>query len=102
MLHVSASPHIRDRVTTRSIMLHVIIALIPVIIASFFIFGLKGPMLFVFSAAVSAGFEALSRVVMKREQTVGDLSAIVTGLLLAGNVWWLRRRIRFATAELSA
>ena len=86
MLHVSASPHLRDRVTTRSIMLHVIIALVPVIIASFFIFGLAGPMLFVFSAAISAGFEALSRMIMKREQTVGDLSAIVTGLLVAASL----------------
>ncbi|NLB27651.1 MAG: RnfABCDGE type electron transport complex subunit D [Clostridiaceae bacterium] len=86
MLHVSASPHIRDRVTTRSVMLHVIIALVPVIVASFFIFGLAGPMLFVISAAASVGFEALSRVIMKREQTAGDLSALVTGLLLAASL----------------
>ena len=86
MIHVSASPHIRDRVTTRSIMLHVIIALIPVIIASFFIFGLAGPMLFMVSAAASVGFEALARVIMKREQTAGDLSALVTGLLLAASL----------------
>ena len=86
MLHVSASPHIRDRVTTRSIMLHVIIALVPVMVASFFIFGLAGPMLFAVSAAASVGFEALSRLIMKREQTAGDLSALVTGLLLAASL----------------
>ena len=86
MLHVSASPHIRDRITTRSIMLQVIIALIPVIIASFFIFGLPALMLFAVSAASAAGFEALARIVMKREQTVGDLSAVVTGLLVAASL----------------
>ena len=86
MLHVSASPHIRDRVTTRSIMLRVIIALIPVIIASSFIFGLRAPMMFAVSAAAAAGFEAISRVVRKRQQTVGDLSAIVTGLLIAASL----------------
>ena len=86
MLHVSASPHIRDTVTTRSIMLQVIIALMPVVIASFFIFGLTGPMLFAVSAAAAVAFEALARIVMKREQTVGDLSAVVTGLLLAASL----------------
>ncbi len=86
MLHVSASPHVRDSITTRSVMLHVIIALIPVMIASLLIYGPAGLMHFLVSAAAAAGFEALSRVVMKREQTVGDLSAIVTGLLLAASL----------------
>ena len=86
MLHVSASPHIRDRITTRSIMLQVIIALVPVVIASFFIFGLAGPMLFLVSAGLAVAFEAISRLIMKREQTIGDLSAVVTGLLLAAGL----------------
>ena len=86
MLHVSASPHIRDNVTTRSIMLQVVIALMPVVIASFFIFGLAGPMLFAVSGASAVAFEALSRIIMKREQTAGDLSALVTGLLLAASL----------------
>ncbi len=86
MLHVSASPHIRDRITTRTIMLQVIIALMPVVIASFFIFGLAGPMLFLVSAGLAVAFEAISRLVMKREQTISDLSAVVTGLLLAAGL----------------
>lgn len=86
MLHVSASPHIRDNATTQRIMLHVIIALLPTVIASGFIFGYRAPLLFVISAAACAGFEALSRIAMKREQTVGDLSSIVTGLLLAASL----------------
>lgn len=86
MLHVSASPHIRDRATTQGVMLHVILALLPVIIASFFIFGLTGPLLFAVSAGSAVIFELLTRSVMKREQTVGDLSAVVTGLLLAASL----------------
>jgi electron transport complex protein RnfD len=86
MLRVSASPHIRDKTTTRSVMLHVVIALVPVIIASTFIFGWRAPMLFGISAASAALFEALARIVMKRKQTVGDFSAVVTGLLLAASL----------------
>lgn len=86
MLRVSASPHIRDKATTSSVMLHVIIALIPVIIASTFIFSWRALMLFGISAASAALFEAIARVVMKRKQTVGDLSAVVTGLLLAASL----------------
>lgn len=86
MLHVSASPHIRDGASTRSIMLQVIIALIPVVLASFFFFGLYGPMLFLFSAGAAVAFEGLARILMKREQTIGDLSAVVTGLLLAASL----------------
>ncbi len=86
MLRVSASPHIRDKVTTRSVMLYVIIALVPVIIASTFIFGWRALMLFGISAASASLFEAIARIVMKRKQTVGDLSAVVTGLLLAASL----------------
>ncbi len=86
MLRVSASPHIRDKVTTQSVMLYVIVALVPVIIASAFIFGWRALMLFGISAASAALFEALLRIVMKRKQTVGDLSAVVTGLLLAASL----------------
>ena len=68
MLHVSASPHIRDNVTTQRIMLHVIIALMPTVIASGFIFGYRAPLLFAISAAACAGFEVLSRIAMKRNR----------------------------------
>ncbi len=83
---VSPSPHIRSGRTTRRIMLDVIIALCPALIASIVIFGWRVLLV----AAVCVGscilIEYLCRLVMKKEQTIGDLSAVVTGLLLAMNL----------------
>lgn len=86
MLRVSSSPHIRDNSSTQRIMLDVVLALIPMVIASVFIFGWRSLLIYVVSVAASVVFEALSRIVMKREQTINDLSAIVTGLLLAAGL----------------
>lgn len=83
MLRVSASPHIRSPRTTRAIMLDVILALIPAMIASVFIFGPRSLAIIAVSVAASVATEALSNLAMKREQSIGDLTAIVTGLLLA-------------------
>lgn len=83
---VSPSPHIRSGRTTRKIMLDVIIALCPALIVSIVIFGWRALLV----AAVCVGscvlIEYLCRIAMKREQTIGDLSAVVTGLLLAMNL----------------
>ncbi len=83
MLRVSASPHIRSPRTTRAIMLDVILALIPAMIASVFIFGPRSLAIIAVSVAASVATEALCNLAMKREQSIGDLTAIVTGLLLA-------------------
>lgn len=83
---VSSSPHIKSGITTRKIMLDVIIALIPAAIASIILFGPKALLLIAVSVASCVGSEYVSRRVMKRENTVDDLSAVVTGLLLAFNV----------------
>ena len=83
---VSASPHIHDKVSTQSIMRDVLIALCPTLIASCFIFGMRS--LLVTAVCVAAcvffewGFEKLS----KRPVTVSDLSAAVTGVILAFNL----------------
>lgn len=82
-LNVSASPHVRDSITTRRLMGDVVIALIPALIVSYFIFGWRAVMLTAVTVAASVIFEWLSQLVMKREQTIGDLSAVVTGVLLA-------------------
>ena len=83
---VSPSPHIRSGRTTRKIMLDVIIALCPALVVSIVIFGWRALLV----AAVCVGscvlIEYLCRLAMKREQTIGDLSAVVTGLLLAMNL----------------
>lgn len=85
-LTVSASPHFRSRQTTSGIMLDVIIALVPSLIAAYFIFGVRTLMLSAVSVIACVAFEYISRRIMKRHNTIGDLSAVVTGLLLAFNV----------------
>ena len=85
-LIVSSSPHIREGITTRRIMLDVIIALVPAIIASVIIFGAKAFLLVCVSVASCVLSEYISRKVMKRDNTILDLSAVVTGILLALNM----------------
>ncbi len=85
-LTVSASPHVKSAETTTGIMLDVCIALLPAGIASIFIFGIKALFVILVSVASCVLAEFLSRKAMKREQTIGDLSAVVTGLLLAYNL----------------
>ncbi len=82
-LFISVSPHFHSKTTTQSIMLDVIIALMPTTIAGVIIYGFRS--LAVLATAI--GFAFLSEMIFnklaKKEQTVGDLSAVVTGLLLA-------------------
>lgn len=85
-LIVEPSPHIRKNITTRKIMLDVIIALAPALVVSAFLFGLWAITLVAVCVISCVVFEFLVRIVMKKEQTVGDLSAVVTGLLLAFNL----------------
>ena len=85
-LTVSAAPHIHSGASTNRIMLDVIIALLPATVASVVIFGMKS--LIVLAACVITALvgEALFNIITKRKQTIGDLSAVVTGLLLALNL----------------
>lgn len=83
---VSSSPHFRSTNTTTRIMLDVIIALIPAAIASVVIFGPRSLMLIGICIASCVLLEYISRKIMKRDTTIGDLSAVVTGLLLAMNL----------------
>ena len=82
-LTVSSAPHIRSGDTTRRTMLDVLIALIPALIAAVILFGLRALVLTVISAAVCVVVELLYCLVTRRQSTVGDLSAVVTGVLLA-------------------
>ena len=85
-LTVSSSPHFHGKQTTQSIMLDVIIGLSPAMIASVVIFGFRAMVLIVTCVAACIVSEYLSRRIMKRPQTVGDLSCVVTGILLALNL----------------
>ena len=80
---VTAAPHIRNNETTRKIMADVLIALVPALIAAIILFGLRSLVLVVISAAACVVFEALFCLVTGRKPAVGDLSAVVTGVLLA-------------------
>ena len=82
-LLVSASPHIHCGETTRIIMGDVIVALIPALIASILWFGWRSLMLTGVCIVSCVLTEYISRRVMKRRQTIGDLSAVVTGMILA-------------------
>ena len=85
-LIVSSAPHITGKDSSRSIMLDVIIAMVPALIASGVIFGLRAVLLTAVTVAACVVFEYLWNVALKKEQTVGDLSAVVTGMLLAFNM----------------
>lgn len=92
-LIVSTSPHFHGKTTTSGIMRDVIIALIPAAIASVVFFGWKAVIILSVCVGSAVLSEFLFNVICKKKQTVGDLSAIVTGLLLAlslpasANVW---------------
>lgn len=86
LLHLSASPHIHSGRTTSSIMRDVLIALLPATVAGCVIFGIRALLVITVCVASCVLLEALFNLIVKKEQTVGDLSAAVTGLLLALNV----------------
>ena len=85
-LITSASPHIHSGASTRRIMLDVIIALLPAAIASAVIFGMRANVILLTCIVSAVLAEALFNLITRRKQTVGDLSAVVTGLLLGLNL----------------
>ena len=85
-LYVSSSPHIRSSLTTQKIMLDVIIALLPAAIAGVVIFGWKSLLVIASCVLSSVLSEFVFNIIAKKQQTVSDLSAAVTGLLLALNL----------------
>lgn len=86
LLTVGPSPHVRSSSTVTRIMLDVIIACIPSLIAGVILFGLRVLAVTAVSVISCMASEYVCRKIMKRHNTLGDLSAIVTGLLLAFNV----------------
>jgi len=85
-LHISVSPHIHANTSTRSVMLDVILALLPAAIAGVILFGLQALFVILTCVITAVGCEALFKFIVKKEQTIDDLSAVVTGLLLALNL----------------
>ncbi|WP_295093230.1 RnfABCDGE type electron transport complex subunit D [Ruminococcus sp.] len=85
-LIVSPSPHDENYTKTSTIMLNVIIALLPAWGAAVYFFGMRVIPLTAVCIGSCIFFEYFTRLLMKRSNTVGDLSAVVTGLLLAMNL----------------
>ena len=82
-LIVSTSPHIQTKKTTRTIMADVLIALAPAVIASVVLFGIRALFIILACTVSSVLSEFVFNLLTKKEQTVGDLSAVITGVLLA-------------------
>lgn len=94
LMKVSSNPHIRSKITTSNIMLAVIIALLPATGFGIYNFGLDALVLILVTVATTVLTEFLFEKMMKKKVTIGDYSAVVTGLLLALNLppsapWWI-------------
>ncbi len=82
-LSVSSTPHIRSKQTIEHVMLDVIIALTPALLCGLYFFGLRALIVIALSVGSCVLGEFLFNLATKRPQTIGDMSAVVTGLLLA-------------------
>lgn len=82
-LTVTSSPHIRNKVNTRSIMLDVVIALLPALLAGVFYFGMRALLVAIVCVASALASEWIYGALFLKRNTTADGSAIVTGLLLA-------------------
>ena len=82
-LTISSSPHVHSPITTKTIMRDVLIALLPALIGSVYFFGIRALLVTVVSAAACVFFEWLWCRLMKQDDKTYDMSAVVTGVLLA-------------------
>lgn len=94
MLLVSQAPHLRTNKSVNKIMLDVIIAMTPAIIGSVYFYGLDALKLILITVASCLIFEAGTQKAFRRPIRINDLSAVVTGILLAFNLpanapWWI-------------
>ncbi len=86
LLTVVPSPHIKSGVTTQRLMLDVIIALLPACLFGIYQFGAKAAILLAVGVLSCVFFEWAIRKILHRKSSIGDLSAVVTGLLISMNL----------------
>ena len=86
LVHVTSSPHVREKMDTQKIMLWVIISLLPASIFGIFNFGLRALLVLVLSIVSCVISEYLYDKILHKKNTITDLSAVVTGLLLGLNL----------------
>ena len=94
LMKVSSNPHVRSKTSTSNIMLAVVIALLPAAGFGIYNFGMGALITIVVTVASTVLTEFLFEIVCKKKITIGDYSAVVTGLLLALNLpvsapWWI-------------
>lgn len=94
MFNVSVSPHIRDKSSTRKIMIDVCIALVPTLAFGVWHFGINALFVIISSVLSCVISEAVFELIVKKPITIFDFSAVVTGLILALNMppniaWWV-------------
>lgn len=93
LYHVSSSPHVRSKDTTSRIMFYVILALMPTTLYGICNFGINALILILVTIASCVASEWIYNKIVHKKNTIDDLSAVVTGLLLALNLpatlpWW--------------
>jgi electron transport complex protein RnfD len=93
-LYVSASPHVMAKDSVQKIMLDVVLALVPAIVAAIYFFGFRAGWIILLTVAACLVTEWAVQRLLKKPVTITDGSAVVTGILLAFNLpaeipWWL-------------
>lgn len=93
-MKVSSNPHIRSKASTDKIMLCVVLALLPTTAFGVYHFGLQALLLILVTVLSCVLSELVFNLICKKDNTIGDFSAVVTGLLLALNLpprapWWI-------------
>ena len=94
MYNVSVSPHVRDKSSTTKIILDVCIALLPTLAFGVWHFGINALVIIIASVLSCVASEIVFELIVKKLITVFDLSAVVTGLIIALNMpptvaWWV-------------
>ena len=86
LFHVSSAPHVRAKTSTQQVMLWVIIALLPTTCFGIYNFGFRALLLIVATVLSCVASETVYNLIAKKKNTISDLSAVVTGMILALNM----------------
>ena len=86
LFRVSSAPHVRAKTSTQNVMLWVIIAMLPTACFGIYNFGFRALLLIVATVLSCVASETVYNLIAKKKNTIGDLSAVVTGMILALNM----------------
>ncbi|MDD4689213.1 MAG: RnfABCDGE type electron transport complex subunit D [Eubacteriales bacterium] len=80
---VSSPPYIRSNNSIRKVMIHVIIALFPITISAIWFYGIRALLVMLITTGSAVAFEYIWNILLRKEQSIGDFSAVVSGMMLA-------------------